>query len=195
MLLSASVKAIYEQEMRHLDALQTGSPICKPTLSSQMAAFSHPQYRYTFAEIELHTRGLQSALPRFPLEGSQVPVHLPSSVIEPLQGWLSISESRTLWIYGRSNILTPSDLSLISGYVISVAQSIKIPFIAHRCLLEDTAVDSLIRMTYSLILRPVWLLPERFSTNADLGSGRSAALDGSSKTLQSALIFTGRPSR
>jgi len=125
----------------------------------------------------------------FSAEGVQAPQKTAKIIFEPLQEWLSASESRTLWVYGPANASIPSDLSSTSIYVVSMITSIQLPLIAHRCRAGESAAESLTSMVYSLVFQLVWLLPDRFATYKIFDSSRFAFLDMSIKTLDKALIL------
>lgn len=189
LLQSTTANTMFSQDLRYSSSIEAES---KPQLLSNVAQTDPVQqvmHEYSFANLEYHTRPLMAFSNSFLVEDVQVAPMTTSTILEPLQEWLAAPHSRTLWIYGPSNVLAPSHLSSTSTYVASVVKSMKLPLLAHRCRSEDRGPDSMMIMVYSFILQLVWLLPDQFSTTSTFDSSRFAILDGTSETLEEALIL------
>ena len=189
MLVSTSARSTYDQEAGYPGILELERAIQPSDAMSPSVPSVQGMERYTFAEIEPHTRSI-GMLPTGFFDGRmQNPPNIARSVFRALQDWLSASGSRTLWAYGPSNAIVPSELSTMSSYVVNIVNSMKVPLLAHRCQSDDSRADSLIKMVYSLILQLVWLLPDEFVSDKIFNSARFNALDGRLESLEGALIL------
>ncbi len=189
MLVSTAQKTAYDQNVDYSPKAQIGFQTQSPTPLAQKNPAQRSQHEYAFAEVELHSQCLGTFQTGFFTEGVQVPQKTAKAIFGPIQDWMSASESRTLWVYGPANASIPSDVSSTSSYVASTLSTLNVPMIAYRCKPEDSETVSLISMVYSLIIKLVWLLPDTISTDRIFDASRFALLDGTTNTLNGALIL------
>ena len=192
MLIANTEETRYHQKIggkQDSDSSRTDFEIGPPLAKRETDVLPKMSKDHTFASIEEHARGRGTLYTGFSDEAIPNYEQTAGKVFDSLQVWLSASESRTLWIYGPSNTAIPSDLSSASAFIFSMISRAKIPLIAHRCQPEDSAMTSLISMTYSLILQLVWLLPDEFCADKQFDAGRFALLDRSIRTLPDALVL------
>ena len=123
---------------------------------------------YTSAELQLHSWNcLGRTYPGFS-KTYVIAYQISSKVFGPLQGWLSSSENRALWLYGPSKSASPSELTLTSGYVVTIIsnamlyQDAGLHMLTHRCRTEQSAMESLVSMVHSLIVQLAGSCPEIF---------------------------------
>lgn len=194
--LSGKAMLVSTVEQTNYDHMVGYSTNPQVTLKSQVSdttlsevTVQQRRFEYTFAEVEISSRCMGTFQTGFSADGVQALQKTAKSVLEPLQEWLSASESRTLWVYGPANASIPSDLSSTAEYVVSTITSVHLPLIAHRCRPEETEIEALISMVYSLIFQLVWQLPNSFTTHRIFDSSRFVVLDRSIRTLDQALIL------
>ena len=189
MLMSASEEASHGRQREYSNADDTGPRAQVVNDAVIDTRFPKMEETYAFADVEPHTRILNMVQNGYFGANVGTSQRTPRCVFTPLQAWLSASGSRTMWLYGPANARTPSEISSTSTHVVSMMESMKIPIIAHRCQPQESESVALVSMVYSLILQLVWLLPDRFSSDKNFDGSRFTVLDGSIKSLESALIL------
>lgn len=184
--------------MANIGVNGSGQAVGGPTISTEGGsksqatitgpAQSQPSRKtYTFAEIEELSQSIGAWANGFPTQALHIERETASKVFAPLKDWLSSTESRCLWVDGPANTSRPSDVSMTAAHMISIVSDARCPKIIHHLQQNEPPVDILIRMTYSLLVQLVSLLPETFSSDKDFHSERFTILDRSVYTLPDAL--------
>lgn len=149
------------------------SPQPKPFYTEDRAQQGKNQY--TSADIKFHTRHLGEIQTGFPPK-TMHPREAANKVFGPLRGWISTAGSRILWIFGPAHMSAPSDVSLTSAHMVSIVNDARFSKIAYHHQQDGSPSDALIRMTYSLLLQLISLLPKEFPSDRSFHSDYFAIL-------------------
>ena len=120
-------------------------------------------------------------------------------IFNRIQDWNSAPTSQSLWIQGSFQAPTPSQYTLLSAYIISIAQRASVPIISyfcqhdvepHTCSNDKRSCVSqsgMISMIYTLINQLSSLIPDDFRSHSDFSSTSFQSLDGTDSSIPHAI--------